>query len=39
MFQKTCKTLGYMKIIVFEIPGGGGGGGEQNHIYPMAYLD
>ena len=32
-FQKTCKTLGYMEIIVFEIPPMGR---EQNHIYPMA---
>ena len=22
MFQKTCKTLGYMEIIVLEIPSG-----------------
>ena len=35
MFQVSCKTLGYMKIIVCKIPPGGGGG--QNHIYPMAY--
>ena len=23
MLHKTCKTLGYMEIIVFEIPSGG----------------
>ena len=34
MFQKTCKTLGYMKIIVFEIPGGGGGGGSKTISIP-----
>ena len=26
MFQKTCKTLGHMKIIVCKISPGGGGG-------------
>ena len=31
MFKKTCKTLGYMKIIVCKIPPEGGGA--KNHIY------
>ena len=34
LFQKPCKTLGYMEIIVFEIAPMGRG---ENHIYPMAY--
>ena len=28
IFQKACKTLNFMKIIVHKIPPGGGGGSE-----------
>ena len=35
MLQNPCKTLGYKKNMVYEIPPGGGGG--VNHIQPVAY--
>ena len=33
MLQNPCKTLGFMKNIVYKIPPGG----EVNHIQPVAY--
>ena len=37
-FKNSCKTLGYMKLIVCKIiPGWVGWGGGQNHIYHIAY--
>ena len=35
MLQNPCKTVGFMKIMVYKIPPGGG---EVNHIQPVAYL-
>ena len=34
MLQNPCKTLGFKKNMVYEIPPGGG---EVNHIQPVAY--
>ena len=34
MLQNPCKTLGFMKNMVYEIPPGGG---EVNHIQPVAF--
>ena len=34
MLQNHCKTLGFKKNMVYEIPPGG----EVNHIQPVAYL-
>ena len=34
MLQNPCKTLGFKKNMVYEIPPGG----EVNHIQPVAYL-
>ena len=36
MLQNPCKTLGFMKNMVYKIPPGGGG--EVNHIQPVAYI-
>ena len=33
MLQNPCKTLGFKKNMVYEIPPGG----EVNHIQPVAY--
>ena len=35
MLQNPCKTLGFKKNMVYEIPPVGGG--EENHIQPVAY--
>ena len=35
MFQNPCKTLGFKKNMVYEIPPGGG---EVNHIQPVVYV-
>ena len=35
MLQNPCKTLGFKKNMVYEIPPGGGGGGEP---YPASGL-
>ena len=34
MLQNPCKTLGFKKNMVYEIPPGG----EVNHIQPVAYI-
>ena len=41
MFQKTSKTLFYMKIIVCKIPPGGGGSGTLSGYWPIGvrYID
>ena len=35
MLQNTRKTMGFKKIMVYEIPPGGG---DVNHIWPAVYI-